>query len=273
MNLLTTQNLRLQRGNRLLLDKLNLQIAAGQCWAVMGRNGSGKSSLLKALAGLDEHSRDAVILNSTPLHVLKPRERARRIGLVFQHSDSGFHSTALEMALSGHYPHQNNWGWSCREGHELANLALEAVGLHGMAGRPLESLSGGELRRAEIARLLVQRPRLAMLDEPLNHLDIGQQIAMLGVLCRQFRQKGHALLMVLHDINLARQVATHLLLLYGDGRWLAGPVEETGTRERLGEVLGYPLNESDTPQGPLLTPDFYSTALGVAGGTPCQQDK
>lgn len=270
MNLLTSHKLQLQRGHRRLLNELELEITEGQCWVVMGRNGSGKSTLLKALAGLDKGVRDAVMLGRDPMAGLQPRERARRIGLVFQHSDPGFHSTALEMALSGYYPHGAGWGWHNREGRERALSALDQVDLAGLADRPLESLSGGELRRAEIARLLVQQPRLAMLDEPLNHLDIAQQIAILRLLCSRFRQDGHALLLVLHDINLARQVASHLLLLYGDGRWQAGPVEQAGTRERLGAALGYPLNELATPQGPLLAPDF-NAGLEGAFAAPCQK--
>ena len=180
---------------------------------------------------------------------------------MFQHSHIGFHSTTLEMALSGGYAHRAGWGVESAADIEQAKQALEAVGLQALAEQPLEFLSGGELRRAEIARLLIQKPKLAMLDEPLNHLDIGQQLAMLRLLREQFCTQDHALLLVLHDVNLARRIATHLLLLNGQGRWQTGPVQELGDATNLSACLGYPLYEADTPQGKILEIDYRHSGL------------
>lgn len=261
MSLLKTDGLQLQRGGRRLLDALDLVIEPGQCWVVLGRNGSGKTSLLKTLAAVEAGDTGRIQLDGRALPQLDPRRRARHIGLVFQHSDPGFHSTTLEMALSGGYPHRAGWGWETGQQVDQAMLALRAVGLEQLATRPLESLSGGELRRAEIARLLVQRPALAMLDEPLNHLDIGQQIAMLRLLNERFVGPDHALVLVLHDVNLARRIASHLLLLRGDGRWQAGRVAQLGDRHTLSDLLGYPLQELDTAHGQLLGIDFDQAGL------------
>ena len=259
MSLLQVDDLQLRQGDRYLIRGLNLYIEPGQCWVVLGRNGSGKTSLLRTLAGIQAEAGGAVRLGGTPLQQLPPRQRARRIGLVFQHSDPGFHSTTLEMALSGGYPHRGGWGWESAQEVSRARQALQSVGLEALAERPLESLSGGELRRAEIARLLVQRPAVAMLDEPLNHLDLAQQLVMLRLLRQRFTVQGHALLLVLHDLNLARRVASHLLLLHGDGRWQAGPVAQLGDAQTLGELLGYPLQELRTAHGPLLGIAFEAT--------------
>jgi iron complex transport system ATP-binding protein len=261
VSLLRTNGLSVGPGADFLVRDLDLCIEPGQCWVVLGRNGAGKSSLLRALAGLIPPRAGTILLGNTAVGRLPPRERARRVGLVFQHSDPGFHSTTLEMALSGGYPHRPGWGWENPAELAAAAEALRAVGLQEQADRPLESLSGGELRRAEIARLLVQRPGLAMLDEPLNHLDIGQQITILSLLLQRCRNAEKALLLVLHDLNLARQVASHALLLHGDGRWQAGDAQTLTSPATLTRLLGYPLQEFDTPWGRQLGIDFHATGL------------
>jgi len=261
LSLLQVRGLGLDPGGGCLVRDLDLRIEAGQCWVVMGRNGAGKSTLLRTLAGLTRPHTGSVLIADTPVDRLAARERARRIGLVFQHSDAGFHSTTLQMALSGGYANHAGWGWENETQTATALDALDAVGLRGLADRPLESLSGGELRRAEIARLLVQQPALAMLDEPLNHLDIGQQIAMLRLLLQRCRNQQQALVLVLHDLNLARQVASHVLLLYGDGHWQAGEAAALGNAETLTRLLGYPLREIETPGGRQLGIDFRDAGL------------
>jgi len=261
MSLLRIEQLTVRRRGRSLIDQLDLRIEPGQCWAVLGKNGSGKSTLLKTLAGIEQADSGTVLLGNDPLQTLPPRSRAQRLGLVFQHSHAGFHSTALEMALSGGYSHRNAWGYENDNEIKTALQALQAVGLAKLPDQPLDSLSGGELRRAEIARLLVQSPWLAMLDEPLNHLDIGQQISMLKLLREHFATAGRSLLLVLHDINLARRIASHLLLLKGDGQWQAGTTSELGDATTLGDLLGYPLLGSRTPQGEMLEIDYRQAGL------------
>jgi iron complex transport system ATP-binding protein len=261
MSLLQIEQLTLRQRGRTLIGELSLQIDPGQCWVVLGRNGSGKSSLLRALAGISQADSGRILLHGQAIGSQRPRLRARQLGLVFQHSQAGFHSTTLEMALSGGYPHRAGWGFEDQREIERARQALQAVGLDHLAAAPLESLSGGELRRTEIARLLVQAPNLAMLDEPLNHLDLGQQVAMLSLLRQRFCSERHALLLVLHDINLACRVASHLLLLKGDGNWLAGSVRELADAKTLGDALDYPLREVRTPHGDILEVDYPLAGL------------
>jgi len=254
--LMQTRQLDIRCGGKTLLGGLDLQIQPGQCWVVLGRNGAGKTSLLKTLAGLLPASGGEIMLDDRPIGRLPPKQRAQRLGLVFQHSDPGFHTSTLEMALSGGYARRGHWAWENAGEVLQAQQALAEVRLADLQQQSLESLSGGELRRAEIARLLVQAPALAMLDEPLNHLDIGQQIAMLQVLRRHFVASDRALLLVLHDINLARRIASHALLMYGDGHWRAGPVQQVADIHTLSDLLGYPLQQFDSDSGPMASIDF-----------------
>jgi iron complex transport system ATP-binding protein len=118
----------------------------------------------------------------------------------------------------------------------------------------LASLSGGERRRVDIATLLAQDPQCAMVDEPGNHLDLKHQIEVLSLLRGRFTENGRALLLVLHDPTMALRFCDNFLLLYGDGRWQAGPAAELATAARLSELYGYPLARLEGPQGAVFSP-------------------
>jgi iron complex transport system ATP-binding protein len=159
----------------------------------------------------------------------------------------------LETALLGRHPHLGPWGREDGEQLELARRALAQVGLEALEQRQVASLSGGERRRLALASLLTQDPRLALLDEPVNHLDLPQQQRQLQLL-RGRCERGKGVLMVLHDVNLALRFCTHLLLLYGDGYHDQGPLEQVAERERLERLYDHPLIELQGPRGRLLVP-------------------
>lgn len=249
--------------HQILVRQLSWQIHTRECWAVLGPNGTGKSTLLHTLSGLRScHKRD-IFWQNRPLSGYSARQCARHIGLMLQQSHTGLQNTVLELVLTGAYPHHPGWYQENAADHQAARRALADVGLDSKADTPLAVLSGGELRRAEIARLLVQNPRLAMLDEPLNHLDIGQQITMLRILQQRFQTSQRALVLVLHDLNLARHIASHCLLLFGDGRWQAGKTATIATVRSLSALMNYPLTEFSTPTGKQLSyyPGSASTSL------------
>ena len=111
--------------------------------------------------------------------------------------------------MTGRYPHLDRWQWEGAEDYRAAEAALEAVGLDGLARRPLTTLSGGERRRVEIAALLAQDAPICLLDEPINHLDLRHQVQVLDLLAERARRPGHLNLFVLHDVNLALRFGTH----------------------------------------------------------------
>jgi iron complex transport system ATP-binding protein len=117
------------------------------------------------------------------------------------------------------------------------------VDLAGLGAREVHTLSGGERQRLAIAALLAQQPKLYLLDEPLAHLDLNHQIAVLELLSRRAREDGVGIVMVLHDINLALRHADRALLLFGEGRTLEGPAEAVLTAEALARLYGHPLRE------------------------------
>ena len=120
--------------------------------------------------------------------------------------------------------------------------------------RPLDTLSGGELRRVEIARLLAQQCPVSLLDEPLNHLDLGHQADCLKVLKANCATAERALLMVVHDLDIAWNACRHWLILEGEGNWHAGPREQLAEPALLSQAYGHPINRIETASGPLFRP-------------------
>ncbi|BAN68439.1 ABC transporter ATP-binding protein [endosymbiont of unidentified scaly snail isolate Monju] len=259
--LLEARGLHIGHPERPLIQDLHLRIEPGQCWVVLGPNGAGKSTLLRVLAGLAPPSGGEIHLQGAPLQTLNAHARARRLGLLLQQGNPGLHNRVLELVLAGGYARKRHW-WDTQEEIATARAALDELGLAALAEQAAETLSGGELRRAEIARLLVQDPPLALLDEPLNHLDIGQQVTVMSLLRQRFVDARRALLLVAHDPGLARHIATHCLLLGGNGAWEAGPAVELVTAQHLAPLLGRALCEFDTPGGPLLAIDWAADQPG-----------
>ena len=232
------EGLTLKAGTRTLIDALAWQANAGESWVVIGRNGTGKSTLLKTLAMLTAPEAGQVLLGGTPLERLRARERARRIAYLPQAQHDAFGYRVLDVVLAARHPHYAGY-WESGAEIGRAHAALAELDLSGFAGRDVRTLSGGERQRVALAALLAQDAPLWLLDEPSAALDLAHQMALARLTCRA-RAEGRALITVSHDLNLALQDATHALLLMGDGRWHAGEVA-TLSAELLGDCLGYPL--------------------------------
>ncbi len=220
---------------------LDLDLPPGSRLAILGRNGAGKSTLLSVLAGLRAPAAGTLRLCGKSYAEHGLRNAAKLRGWLAQERSDPFASTVLETVLTGRHPHLSRWAWESAADVELARGALTALGLDGMEEREIHTLSGGERQRVALATLLAQQPRLYLLDEPLAHLDLNHQIATLELFKRRAVEEGAATVMVLHDPNLALRYCDQVVLLYGDGRHLAGPAAELLDAATLSDLYGYPL--------------------------------
>lgn len=241
MSLLATQALSVDIGGKRIAAELDLAIESGQSWAVLGANGAGKTTLLHALAGLRQPSAGTVSLDDHPLSAWRRRAVAQRLGILLQETHDPFPATVLETALIGRHPHLGPWQWEGAADRKRARAALAQVELDSLEERAIDTLSGGERRRLALATLLVQEPALYLLDEPTNHLDLHYQIRLLGRMREQSRAAGGALVMALHDVNLAARFCDHVLLLFGDGSALHGPASSLLTAEHLTWLYHHPI--------------------------------
>ena len=243
--LLEARQLSVEIGGKTVVDRMNLTLLPGERLAILGRNGAGKSTLLSTLAGLRPPLAGAVLLDGEDCALLPARQAALRRAWLGQFQADPFGSTVLETALTGRHPHLGRWDWESKRDAELARGALAAVGLQAMESRQIHTLSGGERQRLAIATLLTQAAALYLLDEPLAHLDLNHQMAVLQLFASTARDCGAGVVMVLHDPALAHRFCDRALLVHGDGRCVMGTVDAILTAKTLSELYGYGLRQID----------------------------
>lgn len=241
--ILETRQLSVTIGGHQLCHALDVRLQGGELLAILGRNGAGKSTLLSTLAGLRTPQSGAVYLSGHALATLPPREAARQRGWLGQHHSDPFAASVLDTALTGRHPHLGRWDWESANDLDIARAAIRAVGLEGFEQRTMQHLSGGERQRAALAALLTQQPQLYLLDEPLAHLDLNHQVAILELFRAKARTENIAAAMVLHDPGLAARYCDKALLLFGDGEWLVGASSDIVTTENLSRLYNHPLHE------------------------------
>jgi iron complex transport system ATP-binding protein len=239
---LKSESLRVSVPGRRLIDGLDCEIRAGEFIALLGGNGSGKSLLLRTFAGLRAPTAGRVLLAGTDIRAMARRDIARQLGFLPQDPESAPQGALEETVLLGRFAHLGFWEPVGGEDRRRAADALGEVGLGALANRDLSTLSGGEQRRAAIARLLAQSPGIYLLDEPTNHLDPAQQI---GVLQRMhaLARGGAAVVASLHEPNLALRFADRIGLLAGDGG-VQLVASATLDVDHLGRLYGLPYVES-----------------------------
>ncbi|GAA0479318.1 manganese ABC transporter ATP-binding protein [Paractinoplanes deccanensis] len=216
-----------------VLTQVNLELPAGRCLALAGPNGAGKSTLIKAVLGLSE------VLGGTAEVFGRSPARARDLcGYVPQVGDldPDFPVTAAQVVLMGRYRRIGWWRPTRSADRRAAKQALDRVGLADAAGRRFGLLSGGQRQRVLLARALAAEPRLLLLDEPFNGVDVVSQEAILAVL-RELTSAGTALLLSTHDLALARDVADLVCLVNGR-QWAFGPPGEVLTASGLRDAYG-----------------------------------
>ena len=254
---LSARDLGVRVPGRQLVEALNFEVSRGEIVAVLGRNGSGKSLALHTLAGLRAADSGRVLLLGEDIAHLKRQAAARLLALLPQVSDDIFPATVIDTALIGRHPHIAPFSWESAEDFAAARAALATMGLAKMHERDVLTLSGGERRRLAIAQVLTQAPSVYLLDEPTNHLDPQHQIETLQVF-RATADRGAAVIVSLHDVNLAARFADRCLLLFGDGRWQLGDRGDVLNEESLSELYATRMDAVD----------WRSQRLFIASGNP-----
>jgi iron complex transport system ATP-binding protein len=239
--MMNTINLGLRAGAKALVGALDWHVAPGQCWCVIGANGVGKTTLLRALAGLQPPQEGSVQLDGRPLSEWSATEQAQRRAYLPAGRDDAFGYAALDTVLAARHPHHAQRQWESEADQAAALAALERLGVTHLAQRDVRTLSGGQRQRVALAALLAQQAPLLLMDEPTSAMDLPGRVGVMKLLGDLCRDEGKSVVLVSHDLNLARGAATHALLLMGDGAWRAGPVAQTMTAPLLSLCLGHPI--------------------------------
>jgi iron complex transport system ATP-binding protein len=248
MSLLRIEDLYVRIGRHEAVRGVSCTVEAGECLAVLGRNGAGKTSLVRGLAGLLP-ARGRILLDGSDIARAGPAERSRLIGYVAQGvAQLSAQLTVFDLLLLAQNGGQFAWA-APPESLRRAQEMIELLGLQPLARRTPGEMSGGQRQMVALALALVRRPRILLLDEPTSALDLANQLHLLELVREHTRLAGMATVMVLHDLNLATRYADAVLMLEGGAPAFAGPVEEALTRERLARIYGVDCHIMDVEGG------------------------
>lgn len=239
---LTAQNLTVTYfpGGRPILDGVALEVRHSELVGVVGPNGCGKSTLVRALSRTLRPAGGSALLDGRDVYSLTAREAASAIGVVPQTTTVAFDFTVRDLVDMGRTPRLPSRPFASLtpDDARIVTTALKATGTEHLADRIANTLSGGELQRVMIARALAQEPDVLLLDEPTAHLDLQHQLGILELVRRLAHNEGKAVLTVLHDLNLAAAFCDRLILMKS-GRVVAdGKPAEVLTAENVMNVYG-----------------------------------
>ncbi|UQU66949.1 ABC transporter ATP-binding protein [Couchioplanes caeruleus] len=260
---LSGSGLTLAYDKRVVAASLDVTIPDGSFTVIVGPNACGKSTLLRALAGLLTPQQGSVVLDGKDIGSYRAKEVARRLGLLPQSATAPEGISVADLVARGRYPHQKLLRqWTPEDENQVA-AAMEATGVTALADRAVDELSGGQRQRVWMAMVLAQQTGLLLLDEPTTYLDIAYQIDLLD-LCADLNEQGRTLVAVLHDLNHACRYATHLIAMK-DGRVVAaGDPGTVITADLVHDVYGLPCEVIPDPQTgtPLVVPAARSARGG-----------
>ena len=235
--MLRGENVTVRYGAYTAVDGLSFTLEEGQWLMLVGPNGAGKSTLLEAIARGVPYT-GKIELEGRELRAWRPAQLARALGVLSQRNSVGYAYTVEEVVRLGRYAHSRGLFGGDEDGDAQVTRALEQTGLADKRGASVLELSGGEVQRVFLAQVLAQGPRLLLLDEPANHLDLSCQQQIFGLIREWLRQPGRAVLSVVHDLSLARAYGTHAVLMQ-HGRCVSqGPLDGVLTPENLQQVYG-----------------------------------
>jgi ABC-type cobalamin/Fe3+-siderophores transport system ATPase subunit len=255
--MLDIQSISTSYGKRLALQDLSLAVQSGEILAVIGPNGAGKSTLIRAVSGILPLLQGRVSISGKDLARLNPAQRARLVAVTPQARNLPPAFSVYETVLLGRTPHLGWMGQAGASDHARVHQSLERTGTLDLAERRVGELSGGEQQLVLLARALAQDTPVLLLDEPTTHLDLQHQTRLLQLVRDLASRHDLAILLVVHDLNLAGLYADQLALLVEGKLWAIGSPAEVLTSENLSAIYQIPVEVIRHPRHgtPLVLPD------------------
>ncbi|NLW11622.1 MAG: ABC transporter ATP-binding protein [Clostridiaceae bacterium] len=236
MSMLRVENLSVAYGELKIVDDISFEVSPQQWLMIVGPNGAGKRTIIKAITQEISYLGNAFFLNRD-IADIKSAELARNIGVLSQSNNVGYSFTVEEIVRLGRYAWRRGpLAAEPQETEAKIEHALEITGMTSLRRQSVMTLSGGELQRTFLAQLFAQDPKLLILDEPTNHLDLVYQKQMFELIGKWLSQPDRAVISVVHDLSLAKAYGTHALLLNQGKIAAAGQVNEALSTEKLEKV-------------------------------------
>lgn len=263
MVLLTVDDIECRYGSIKVLDEVNLSVKPGDFIGILGPNGSGKTTLLKSISRLLKPHKGTILLDDANIYSLESLEIAKKLAVVPQDTSIGFSFNALDIVLMGRNPHMSRFQMESKKDMAIAKRVMVLTNTWQFANRPINELSGGEKQRVIIARAIAQEPKLLLLDEPLTHLDIMNQLEIMDLVKKLSINKKIIILAVFHDLNLAARYCNSAILLKKGKIFSAGNLSEVLTSKNIRSVF----NISAIVQKHLVTNSIFIIPLSPQKNT------
>jgi len=224
-------------GSIKVLSDVTLQVKPGDFVGILGPNGSGKTTLLKSISRVLKPHGGSILLDKSDIYSLKPVDVAKTMAVVPQESAVGFNFSVLDVVLMGRNPHMGPFQMESPKDVQIARKAMELTNTWNLANRPIHELSGGERQRVIIARALAQEPKILLLDEPMTHLDIINQLEVMDLIKSLCVKDNLIVIAVFHDLNMAARYCNTAIMLKNGKIYASGKIGDVLTTENIREVF------------------------------------
>jgi len=236
VTILNVKNLSCGYSDRQVIKEISFSVREGEFLGIVGPNGAGKTTLFRAVTGLLRPWNGVICYKGQNVRKMSLRSFAQEVAVIPQIPDIPFAFSVEEFVSMGRFPHRGRFGPFRKEDKELIEGALSLADISSIRNRAISELSGGELQRVAIAQGFAQKPRLLLLDEPIAHLDIAHQVAILDLIKKLNRENHLTIITVLHDLNIASSYCDRLILLKSGTVFRDGPPQEVLTYQNIEEV-------------------------------------
>ena len=228
-----TDNITVGYDGKAVVDKVCFQVNRGQILTLIGPNGCGKSTILKSIVGQLKLLDGVIVLEGKDIRQISANEMAKTMAIVLTSRISPELMTCEDVVSTGRYPYTGRLGLLGEEDKKIVKEALEQVDAMDIADRPFSAISDGQRQRIMLARALCQQPQIIVLDEPTSFLDIRYKLELLSILKRMVREKDLAVIMSLHEIDLARRVSDQVACVMDGKIDRIGPPEKIFSKEYI----------------------------------------
>lgn len=237
-SILSVSKVHFSYSTKKVLNDISFEVQPGSYLSIIGPNASGKTTLFNIISGYQKPQDGSILFNGKSIQKMRIQERAKKIAVIYQHTDSSFPFTCLETVLLGLHPHRSHFGMLSKEQLHKAREIMELTDTWILAEQQITNISGGELQRVLLAKALLQEPELLLLDEAMSDFDIAVKHKMTQLMKRLVHEKQITVIAINHDLSIAFQYSDKIIALKGGRLFADGTPEQLQNEEFFNTVFG-----------------------------------